>query len=169
MPLWAQPTRLQHDGPHKEYFQDPSRSPLPDPAAIIPEQGPTVPPTSFGRPRIRQALFVTNIILSGVMGGTLAGIGLLTWAYVQGPYEEGSLEEEGMMEEISEMLNEHPDLERLIANPEWEEWGVTSMPLSMNVVGRRSHLVNGTLNRSKGIVLVSVADDLKAQFSFVLF
>ena len=82
-----------------------------------------------------------------------AGSGLITWAYLLGPFEAGTEEENELMDEITEMMNEYPAMEGLLNDPEWEEWPVAPRMVSGDS-GKGLTFVTGTLTGSKGIVQV---------------
>jgi hypothetical protein len=82
-----------------------------------------------------------------------AGSTLITWAYLQGPFVAGSEEENDMLEEITEMMNDHPSMDVLLNDAEWEELPVAPRMLSGDA-GKGLNFVTGTLTGSKGIVQV---------------
>ncbi|ERF68211.1 hypothetical protein EPUS_05292 [Endocarpon pusillum Z07020] len=93
----------------------------------------------------------TGLALCSLLFGFGAGTGLITWAYLQGPFEAGSEEESEMLEEITEMMNEYPAMEVLLNDPGWEEWPVPPRMVSGDA-GKGLHFVTGTLTGSKGII-----------------
>lgn len=105
--------RAQHNhGPHKEYFQNPGQTPLPDttPYAqpIVQQQVVKAGPSLFARAfrSVFWAVLFTSI-------GVIAGTSIITWEYMQPPFEPGSPEEEELYEEIIETLQTHPLVEDL--------------------------------------------------------
>jgi hypothetical protein len=88
-----------------------------------------------------------------ILLGLGAGSSLITWAYLQGPFQSGTAEETEMLEEITEMINEHPATEVALNGADWEE-----LPLVPRMVagdaGKGLTFVTGTLTGSKGIVQV---------------
>lgn len=110
--------RLQHGGPHKEYFQNPSQLP----AAALPQYALPPQPTFPTQPSILSRLFRSTIwaTLFGVLG-VVAGTGAITWEYIQPQFELGSEEELEMLEEIKEMMSTHPLLDALAQDANWKE------------------------------------------------
>lgn len=98
----------------------------------------------------------TGLALWSLILGFGAGTSLITWAYLQGPFEAGSEEESEMLEEITEMMNEYPAMEALLNDPEWEEWPVPPRMVSGDA-GKGLHFVTGTLTGSKGIIQVRLS------------
>ncbi|KIX10225.1 uncharacterized protein Z518_01306 [Rhinocladiella mackenziei CBS 650.93] len=123
--LWRQARRItrhppgygrrQHDqyGPHKEYFQTPGQMPIPEP---LPYQHVNIPHTSSvpSGPSLLTRAFrsVFWVALSGTIGFT-AGTALITWEYMQPPFEPGSIEDQELLDEISDTLESHPLVESL--------------------------------------------------------
>lgn len=93
----------------------------------------------------------TGLALWSLLFGFGVGTGVVTWAYLQGPFAAGSEEEREMLEEITEMMNEYPAMEVLLNDPEWEEWPVPPRMVSGDA-GKGLHFVTGTLTGSKGII-----------------
>lgn len=97
----------------------------------------------------------TGIALWSILFGFGAGSSLITWAYLQGPFEAGTEEENAMLEEITEMMNEYPAMEVLLNDSEWEEWPVTPRIVSGDA-GKGLTFITGTLPGSKGITQVTL-------------
>jgi hypothetical protein len=114
-PLHRPFLRYQHDLPHKEYFQNPGQTPLPD---ATPYAAPPAFPSSpsYFRRAFRSIAWAT---LFGTLG-VASGISLLTWDYLQPPFEPGSEEDQEMAEEIEEMMDSHPLVQGLREGG-WEE------------------------------------------------
>lgn len=100
--------RYQHDLPHKEYFQNPGQTPLPDATPYAPPPAFPSPPSYFRR-GLRSVTWAT---LFGTLGFA-GGVGLLTWDYLQPPFELGSEEDQEMLEEIEAMMDNHPLIQGL--------------------------------------------------------
>jgi hypothetical protein len=145
--------RLQHGSPHKEYFQHPGRMPQSEPSLrsdrVTP--APDFPQQKTLWTRLWDA---TGLAALSFLFGFGAGSSLITWAYLQGPFEPGTSEETEMLEEITEMMNVCPAMEEIINDPDWEE-----LPLVPRMVagdaGKGLTFVTGTLTGSKGILQVS--------------
>jgi len=92
----------------------------------------------------------TGLAALSLLLGFGAGTSLITWAYLQGPFEPGTAEETEMLEEITEMMNEYPAMEVLLNDPDLEE-----LPLVPRMVagdgGKGLTFVTGALTGSKGI------------------
>jgi hypothetical protein len=144
--------RLQHGTPHKEYFQNPHQMPMPEAVAQTGQHAPTTAITEKA-PLLRRIWTTAGLAVSSLLLGFGAGSSLITWAYLQGPFEAGTEEESEMMDEITEMMNEHPAMEGLLNDPEWEEWPVAPRVVSGDL-GKGRTFVTGTLTGSKGIVQV---------------
>src|SRR5690348_8561273 len=80
--------RAQHSYPHKEYFQTPIRSARPDVSHIV---LPVAPSTAQSDPSYleRGLRSVLWTFLFGTLG-VAAGIGAITWEYLQPPFEPGT-------------------------------------------------------------------------------
>ncbi|RMZ92287.1 hypothetical protein DV736_g468, partial [Chaetothyriales sp. CBS 134916] len=149
-PLVALGCRLQSSGvPHKEYFQTPGQSPLPDTSPYNPNE----PIQSF--PIAERSWIVRGLrsVLWAVLFGTIGagtGAGLITWEYLQPQFECGSPEDAELFEEIVETLNEHPVTEDLRGDGWIEEEFYTPRP-------RRGpvwvNLVQDNLTGPRGLVI----------------
>lgn len=107
--------RFQHgyNGPHKEYFQTPGQSPLPDTTPYDPKIPIETVAARTGpsrTSRILRSLFWAQLF--AVIGGVL-GTTLITWEYLQPPFEPGSPEEQELYAEIVETLDTHPLVDQL--------------------------------------------------------
>ena len=148
-PRILQPIRLQHGGPHKEYFQNPRQMPLPETDTL---SNRLTHPGDFPRKStlMRRLWNSAGLALWSLLFGISAGSSLITWAYLQGPFEAGTDEEKDMLEEITSMINDHPATEGLLNDPEWEEIPVAPRVVSGDA-GKGLSFVTGTLSGSKGI------------------
>ena len=114
-PLYRPLRRYQHDLPHKEYFQNPGQIPLPD--ATPYSAPPAFPsPPSYVHRAFRSIVWAT---LFGTLG-LASGISLLTWDYLQPPFEPGSEEDQEMVDEIETMMDSHPLVQGL-REAGWQE------------------------------------------------
>lgn len=142
--------RAQHDGhgPHKEYFQRPGQTPLPDAVSYIPPQPAPIIRNSSGPGRAvraaRSLLWATLFSTLGVVVGTA----FITWEYMQPPFEPGSPEDQEVLEEILDTLDTHPLVESLRE----EKW-IEDNFYGARVVGggRGLHLVGERLTGPQGI------------------
>lgn len=119
----AQPLLLlrpQHDnyGPHKEYFQHPSQFPshayqlkVPPPeerARTSQQQQRFQTPPHDARakkpPFIRRLIRSTLVISLSLALGWAAGTAVITWDYIQPPFEPGSEEAEELIEDVATIL-----------------------------------------------------------------
>ncbi|EHY56380.1 hypothetical protein ABEF92_006801 [Exophiala dermatitidis] len=163
-----------HGPPHKEYFQTPGQMPAPDTTPYIgqgPHSGaypvppqytaagvpipPPPPAAAFPTPPSGPSLLrrATRSVLWAVLFGVLgaaAGTALITWEYLQPPFEPGSPEEEELNEEIWDTLESHP----LVISLREEGWveedyyaGKAHGP------GSGHHLVAETLTGMRGITM----------------
>jgi hypothetical protein len=106
--------RFQHNyGPHKEYFQTPGKTPLPDTTPYDPSVPIETVVTNTGPSRTARAArsFLWATLFSTL--GVAAGTALITWEYLQPPFEPGSPEEEELFAEILETLETHPLVDQL--------------------------------------------------------
>jgi hypothetical protein len=94
----------QHNLPHKEYFQNPGQTPLPDAPYNPPPLAAFPSPPSYFRRALRSITWATLFGTLGVAGG----ISLLTWDYLQPPFEPGSEEDQELLEEIESIMDTHP-------------------------------------------------------------
>jgi hypothetical protein len=152
---WPRPLlliRLQHPWPHKEYFQNPGQMPLPD--SVTHSSGsPSAPDFLHKSSALRRVLNIAGLGLWSLLFGFGAGSTLITWAYLQGPFAAGSEEENEMLEEITEMMNDHPSMDVLLNDSDWEELPVAPRMVSGDA-GKGLSFVTGTLTGSKGILQV---------------
>ncbi|KAJ9658497.1 hypothetical protein H2198_003649 [Neophaeococcomyces mojaviensis] len=149
--------RSQHDryGPHKEYFQHPSQFPIngipttTQPAQpVISQHSTNVPPLKTPEPsRIRRAIqasFLTTVFL--ILGYSV-GAAVVTWEYLQPPYEAGSEEYQELLEDIEDLIETCPLVEEL-REQGWIEESVR--PVS----GQSQHLVHNALSGTQGITVM---------------
>lgn len=166
-PRTRQFLRRQHGYPHKEYFQNSDHSPTRlsesgQPPLRPPHRGrytavPRPAPNFTTRPRsslLERIRSASTIGIISLLLGLGAGNGLVSWGYLQGPFESGSEEEIAMMDDITEIMNGSASLDALQNDPAWEEWQCPSRMVS-GAGGRGLHFVAGSLDGSKGIVQVS--------------
>ncbi|KAK5093167.1 hypothetical protein LTR70_004897 [Exophiala xenobiotica] len=153
------PLRLQHDshGPHKEYFQHPSQyptnlQPAPNtPSSYVPQ--PTIAQATAqadGPSPIRRGLRNAGLILVFSLLGYATGAAVITWEYVQPPYERGSEEYTELQEEVDEILEEAPICEHLRGRKWIEGPIVRASPPGTTVPRGDQHLVNDTLSGVQG-------------------
>ncbi|KAK5372477.1 hypothetical protein LTR20_001506 [Exophiala xenobiotica] len=146
--------RMQHDhhGPHKEYFQTPGQMPAPDttpytapytPPVVKPSPGPSTGASLFWRSA--RSVFWADLFFAL---GALAGTALITWEYMQPPFEPGSQEDQELLEEIQETLEGHPLVEGL-RQDNWTEENFYAG--RMNGAVRGQHLVGEKLTGTRGI------------------
>lgn len=110
--------RLQHSGPHKEYFQNPGQFP----AAATPLYTPPPQPSFSTQPsRLRRLIRSTFWGVSFGLLGVLASTAAITYKYLQPPFEVGSEEELEELEEIKEIMSIHPLLDALSQDENWKE------------------------------------------------
>lgn len=110
--------RFQHDGPHKEYFQNPSQFP----AASIPQYTPPPQPSFPTQPStLRRLTRSTFWAVSFSLLGILAGTAAITYEYLQPLFEVGSEEELEELEGIKEIMSVHPLLDALGQDENWKE------------------------------------------------
>ena len=152
--------RLQHAVPHKEYFQNPSRMPTPEPVL---QTGQSLAASVFPQRRsfLRRIWNTVGLVAWSVLLGLGAGTSLITWAYLQGPFEAGTEDDTAMLEEITEMMNEYPVMDGLLDDPNWEELTVAPRMVS-GEAGKGLNFVTGTLTGSKGIVQVDLLSSSKS-------
>ncbi|RMZ86090.1 hypothetical protein DV737_g103, partial [Chaetothyriales sp. CBS 132003] len=148
-PLAALGRRPQSSGfPHKEYFQTPGQSPLPDTSpynANEPIQSFPIAERSWLVRGLRSVLWA---VLFGTIGAA-TGAGLITWEYLQPQFEPGSPEDAEIFEEIVDTLNEHPVTEDLRGDGWIEEEFYT--PRARR--GPGVHLVQENLTGPRGLVI----------------
>lgn len=110
----------QNYGPHKEYFQTPGKTPLPDTTPYDPSVPIETTVTRTGPSRTSRALRSVSWALLFTILGALAGTTLITWEYLQPPFAPGSEEEQELYDDIVETLDTHPLVEQL-RNENWIE------------------------------------------------
>ena len=143
--------RLQHGGPHKEYFQNPSQFPtVAAPQYFVPPQ-----PEFPAEPSLLRRL-VRAVLWAGVFGaaGAAAGTSAITWEYLQPPFEVGSEEDLEMFEDIADMVDAHPLLTFLSQTPGWSDQAMHFGDLELQK-DRDLHLLSRkTLKGCNGISMV---------------
>jgi hypothetical protein len=94
-------------GPHKEYFQNPDQSPLPDTSPYDPREPVLTVPVekkrSWFQSALRSYFWATNFLILGFFAGGV----FVAWEYTQPAPEVGSEEEELMQEEIDLIIDNH--------------------------------------------------------------
>ncbi|KIW26933.1 uncharacterized protein PV07_06721 [Cladophialophora immunda] len=153
--------RAQHDhhGPHKEYFQTPGQMPVPDSTPYTHGQPyipsiQNVPPTSrtggisllrsFSRSVFWAVLFASL--------GVTAGTALITWEYLQPPFEPGSPAEQELYDEILDAMELHPLVDSLRqANWIEENYYAAHSGAGNELENRGLHLVAETLQGTQGV------------------
>lgn len=171
------PLRLQHGshGPHKEYFQHPSQyptslQPAPNtPSSYVPQS--TIAQATAqadGPSPIRRGIRNACLILVFSLLGYATGAAVITWEYVQPPYERGSEEYTELQEEIDEILEEAPICEHL-RETKWVEGPIVRASAPGNIVPRGDqHLVNDTLSGAQGFTTKHFRHP-KLQISMLVF
>ena len=144
--------RRQTGGAHKEYFQNPGQAPVPDTTPYNPNEpiqafpkvdtGPSWPVRAF-----RSVLWSTLFLTLGLGAGT----GLITWEYLQPPFEQGSPEETELFEDIIDTLNAHPVAEDLRADNWVEEEFYALKPASDSEQGL--NLIHDNLTGTRGLTI----------------
>ncbi|RMD43059.1 hypothetical protein DV735_g1986, partial [Chaetothyriales sp. CBS 134920] len=144
--------RPQSSGfPHKEYFQTPGQSPLPDTSPYNPNEPIQSFPVAERSWLARGFRSLFWAVLFGVIGvGT--GAGLVTWEYLQPQFEPGSPEDAEVFEEIIDTLNEHPVAEDLRGDGWIEDEFYTPR---FRRAGPGNHLIQDHLMGPRGVVIKS--------------
>ena len=168
--LRSQQFRFQHDqhGPHKEYFQTPGQMPVPDTAPYAhgqpyPQGQPYLPKTEPAKPvrssRAGPSLFVrfARSVLWVIIFyplGAAAGIGLITWEYLQPPFEPGSEMEQDLLDEIADAIELHPLVDSLRQANWIEDDYYADHNTRINELGTKGmHFVAEKLQGVQGITL----------------
>lgn len=167
-------TRWQHGnhGPHKEYFQHPSQYPIDglpisqphasQPTLNIPTP-PLPPPPQAQQPSlIRQTIQATLLTILFFAVGFSVGTGVITWEYLQPPYEPGSEEDLELIEDIKDLVETHPMIASL-QEQGWVEDKITP------TAGKGRHLVSDALSGVQGISLVKHFRPPSGPFSMTVF
>lgn len=146
--------RSQHDryGPHKEYFQHPSQYPVDgipnvtQPAITQPSIG-IQPLQPKGPSRARRAIRSTFLTALSLLLGYSVGTAVVTWEYLQPPYEPNSEEYQELIEDIEDLVETSPLVEDL-RELGWTEESVR--PIS----SQSQHLLHGGLSGTQGITVM---------------
>ena len=146
-PLFAL-RRPRTDGPHKEYFQTPGQSPVPDTTPYNPSEPIQSFPAAGSSWTVRALRTLLWATLFGVLGAG-AGVGLITWEYLQPPFEPGSPEDTELFEEIAETLNSHPVAEDLREDNWIEENFYTARPHQ----NQSLNLIHDNLTGTRGLTI----------------
>ncbi|KIW57305.1 hypothetical protein PV05_05874 [Exophiala xenobiotica] len=151
---WLRRTQHDHHGPHKEYFQTPGQMPAPDttpytapytPRVVKPSSGPSTGASLFWR--FARSVFWADLFFTL---GALAGTALISWEYMQPPFEPGSEEDQELLEEIQETIEAHPVVEGL-RQDNWTEENYYAG--RMNGAVRGQHLIGEKLTGTRGITM----------------
>lgn len=201
---FLQQCRLQHDdhGPHKEYFQTPGRAPRPDLSPYdrgsqtpsIAQQPTGIPATrnqnprasasplpieqpsstsksdSFLRRTIRSLLYATMFFGLGLTVGTA----VVTWEYSSPLFEEGSVEEAELVEEVKEIMEDHPLVESLREDG-WREINLDIIANPAVIGSDAREVVKGrsmiyqTLTGSKGLLAMKMFHHHHEEYSVLVF
>ncbi|KIV85132.1 hypothetical protein, variant [Exophiala sideris] len=104
--------RSQHNqyGPHKEYFQTPGQMPAPDTTPYTAPYTPQVVKTPTATGPSLFSRFYRSVFWATLFStlGLIAGTALISWEYIQPPFEPGSEEEQDLFEEILDTMESHP-------------------------------------------------------------
>lgn len=173
--LYARPTsritqplrRWQHEqyGPHKEYFQTPGQSPLPDTTPYHPGEQIYTAPTDNEPSRFNRALRSLGWLALFSFIGSAAGQLLNTWEYMQPPNEPGSPEEQEILEEIEFMMQHNSVAGDLREQGYIEEDFYIRRPGAMY----GSNLVHDTLRGSSQGLSIKTFRNPKTNYTFVTF
>jgi hypothetical protein len=161
--------RWQHDqyGPHKEYFQTPGQAPLPDTTPYQPGEQIHVAPTNHARSRLNRTIRSIGWMLLFYFLGVGAGAAVNTWSYIQPPYEQGSEEEQEILDEIEDMMANNGVAQDLKEQGYVEEEFYTRRPRSAQDAGH--NLVHETLRGHSQGLSVKVFRNPETKYTFVLF
>lgn len=140
----------QNYGPHKEYFQTPGQAPVSDTTPYDPKvpiqtqiahHGPT-----------RKARFARSLLWASLFSvlGAAGGAALITWEYLQPPFEPGSEEEQELQSEIDELLATHPILDEMRSDG-WVEDNFYDQKRQSWDSG--SNMVHHTLTGTQGLTI----------------
>ena len=137
-------TRRQHDvpQPHKTYFQNASQpsSPVPSPSAS---------PLRTRSPILSWVTTSIRTITIGAILGFGASLALITFDYVEDPYENGSEADEELVAEIEEIFADHIPFLQLREDPDFQEiqpyWHLSRDE-------QKSSMMLGPLNGSRGVI-----------------
>lgn len=145
-------SRLQHGGPHKEYFQNPGQMPQQE-IGTSSDQYALVSDFPQQKSFLRRSWETAGLGLWSLLLGFGAGSCLITWVYLHGTFDAGTEEENEMLEDITDTINEHPAMELLLNDPGWEELPAAPRMMSGDS-GKGLNFITGTLTGSKGIAQV---------------
>ena len=171
--------RSQHSngGPHKEYFQDPSRVPSRE-NVLRPKTPPSLPQKTYFPPesssfmgtagRRRSFVFLalrsTAWLSASALAGLATGAGILAWAYLMAPYEPGTEDDTDLLQLCEDEFNGHPMIQATRNTPGWREAYVVKDDFSSK------HFVHGSLRGSRGIQFRAFYNpDSKLALVFVMF
>jgi hypothetical protein len=156
----------QNWGPHKEYFQTPGQAPVPDTTPYNPKEPIQ---THFTRKdRSRSARFGRSVLWTSLFAvlGAVGGTALITWEYLQPPFEPGSEEEKELQSEIDELLESHPLVEDL-REQGWIEDNFYDERLRYS--GEGQNMIHDTLTGTQGITIRAFRHPTHALTCLVFF
>jgi hypothetical protein len=157
----------QNWGPHKEYFQTPGQAPVPDITPYDPKEPIQTHVTRRARSRTsrlsRSVLWTSLFAVLGAAGGTA----LITWEYLQPPFEPGSEEEKELQSEIDELLESHPLVEDLRQRGWIEDNFYEQRQRYSGQAGQ--NLIHDTLTGTQGITIRAFRHPAQAITCFVFF
>lgn len=146
--------RSQHiqSGPHKEYFQNPSQYPSNfEPSRLSHELLRSAEHAGAkSQSLLLRATRTTSLVVAFLCLGFLSGTALVSWEYIQPPFERGSEEYEDLQEEIEEILETSPLVEDFRAKGWHEDPAIP--PAGNQVVGSK-HFLHDTLSGVQGLTV----------------
>lgn len=147
---WQRRGQHGQHGPHKEYFQTPGQMPAPDTTPYTGAYTPQIVKTPTGPSlfwRFARSVFWADLFFTL---GAIAGTALISWEYLQPPFEPGSEEDQELCEEIKETLEVHPLVEGL-REQNWTEENFYAS--RSNGAVRGEHLVGEKLTGTRGVTM----------------
>lgn len=106
------------------------------------------------------------VLLFNILGVS-SGMALITWQYMQPPYEAGSPEEQEMLEDIEELMNNNPVALDLREQGWVEEDFYQRRPRSSSTPGL--NLVHEKLRGSSQVLSIKAFKNPQTQYTFILF
>ncbi|EXJ80568.1 hypothetical protein A1O1_08714 [Capronia coronata CBS 617.96] len=140
-PTTPLPYKPYTGGSHPQYIPPQFPPQPPPPSTAIPSPGP-----SLLRRATRSVMWATLFSVVGVAAGTA----LITWEYLQPPFEPGSPEDEELSAEIVDTLESHPLVEALRDEGWVEENYYTG---KLHGPGKGQHLVAQKLTGTRGVTM----------------
>lgn len=161
--------RQQHSNQwaHKEYFQTPGQAPLPDTTPYQPGEYIETALTSNEPSRLSRALRSLGWIALFNTLGVAAGVGFVSWQYMQPPYEPDSPEELEILEEIEDLMKHNPVAEDLRQQGWIEEEFYSRQPRLPQ--DRGTNLVRDTLRGSSQTLNIKTFKNPTTKYTMVLF